>query len=284
LDSTLENIIFAATMRKLVETGSGPVVLSFQIGAKMALDTVVLVSDTSMPSTDYARLATIVDGPRALSFNLPINPGKVYVSIYGAENGPQDPGSEYLVSGFKVAPLKQNLIALNAREMKFMRMACYVSRYMVALSTPHALMNDDPGPTRYRVDIVNKIVATDPATGRKFVSKTPCRVNAVSKRVEVARDAFLGYSVAGRVALLCHEYSHVYGNHDPANEAEADLRGLMLYACWGFPEYDAKNVFLKVFQSVPSDENVARWEHMKRNLSAYSNMAGVGAGKIMNWA
>ena len=66
------------------------------------------------------------------------------------------------------------------------------------------------------------------------------------------------YSVPCRVGTLLHEFSHPFLNEDPDNESEADINGLLIYMGLGYPEYDAAEVWCRVFEESPSEENNER--------------------------
>jgi hypothetical protein len=71
------------------------------------------------------------------------------------------------------------------------------------------------------------------------------------------------------MAILLHEFSHVYLNENVDDEVEADLNGLLIYLGLGYPRIEAFEVFAKTFLSVPSDGNRMRYDKIKTFIDEF---------------
>jgi hypothetical protein len=71
------------------------------------------------------------------------------------------------------------------------------------------------------------------------------------------------------MAILLHEFSHVYLNENVDDEVEADLNGLLIYLGLGYPRIEAFEVFAKTFLTVPSDGNRMRYDKIKAFIDEF---------------
>jgi hypothetical protein len=101
---------------------------------------------------------------------------------------------------------------------------------------------------------------------------TPARINKFTKEIEVSKSKFLPMTVPMRFCILCHEFSHLYLNEDMYDELEADLNGLVIYLGLGYPRIEAHETFLSTFYHAPSDENMARYDHIKNFIEKFDEL------------
>lgn len=125
--------------------------------------------------------------------------------------------------------------------------------------------DDIKGTSEFKYDSQTKKVLTD-QFGAKIkdetygkVMATPARIHEKTGIIEVSKRQMLRYTVPMRMAILLHEYSHVYRNRNKRSETEADINALKIYLGLGYPVYEARQAFLKVFIGTPSDGNVERY-------------------------
>lgn len=95
---------------------------------------------------------------------------------------------------------------------------------------------------------------------------TPARISNKTAIIEVSKDAFKNYSVAMRMMILLHEYSHFYLNKDMANEIQADLNGLYVYLGLGYSPIEAHRAFLYVFDNADTAGNATRYQMIKKYI------------------
>ena len=96
--------------------------------------------------------------------------------------------------------------------------------------------------------------------GKEVLSTTPCRIDANSKEIEVAKSKFQRYSVSGRIALLLHEFSHCYINRNKCDEFEADKNCALIYLGLGFPRVDLLNTWIMCYENADNEGNRQRLE------------------------
>jgi len=100
---------------------------------------------------------------------------------------------------------------------------------------------------------------------------TPARIDIDSGVIEVSKKQFLDFSVPNRMAILLHEFSHVYLNDNVDDEVEADLNGLLIYLGLGYPRIEAFEVFAKTFMNAPTEQNKQRFDQIKNFIDNFEN-------------
>ena len=74
-----------------------------------------------------------------------------------------------------------------------------------------------------------------------------------------------------RMAILTHEFSHVFLNVNPNDETEADLNGLLIYLSLGYPRIEAHEAWIDTFENSPTDGNMERYEIMEQFIEDFEN-------------
>jgi hypothetical protein len=103
---------------------------------------------------------------------------------------------------------------------------------------------------------------------------TPCQIGRNSGIIEVDASLFNQQTIAGQIALLCHEYAHFHENPRyglmKEDENGADTYGLVLYLGAGYGETEYLNAFEKTFQRVDTNQNRNRIKNIE-NLALKIN-------------
>jgi hypothetical protein len=73
------------------------------------------------------------------------------------------------------------------------------------------------------------------------------------------------------MAILLHEFSHVYLNDNVDDEVEADLNGLLIYLGLGYPRIEAFEVFAKTFDGAPTEQNKIRYDKIVNFIDDFEN-------------
>jgi hypothetical protein len=108
---------------------------------------------------------------------------------------------------------------------------------------------------------------------------TPARISNKTAIIEVSKKAFAKYSVAMRMMILLHEYSHFYLNKNMENEIQADLNGLYVYLGLGYSPIEAHRAFLYVFNNADTEGNALRYKMIEKYiLDFYSGNIAVPSG------
>ena len=95
---------------------------------------------------------------------------------------------------------------------------------------------------------------------------TPARISNRTGTIEVSKQYFNQYSVAMRMMILLHEYSHFWLNKNMANEIQADLNGLYVYLGLGYSPIEAHRAFLYVFDNADSEGNRIRYKMIQKYI------------------
>jgi hypothetical protein len=103
------------------------------------------------------------------------------------------------------------------------------------------------------------------------VINTPARISASSGLVEASKSKFDKYTVPGRVAVLLHEFCHVYANKDVSSETEADKHAATIYLALGYPRIDLLNVFANIFYRADTDVNRKRMGLFIKYVNDFDN-------------
>lgn len=87
--------------------------------------------------------------------------------------------------------------------------------------------------------------------------------NIRTNEISLSKINFLNnFTVFERVAVLCHEYGHLYFNKildiDSSNETGSDLTGMKMYIDYGFHPYDFISALVKIYEIYPSENNRKR--------------------------
>ena len=116
---------------------------------------------------------------------------------------------------------------------------------------------------------VIKYLATIEDNGQE--QTTPARIELNTGIIEVSKKQFINFTIPNRMAILLHEFSHVYLNDNQDDEVEADLNGLLIYLGLGYPRIEAFEVFASTFMNAPTDQNKMRFDKIKNFIDNFEN-------------
>ena len=100
---------------------------------------------------------------------------------------------------------------------------------------------------------------------------TPARIELNTGIIEVSKKQFVNFTIPNRMAILLHEFSHVYLNDNQDDEVEADLNGLLIYLGLGYPRIEAFEVFASTFMNAPTDQNKMRFDKIKNFIDNFEH-------------
>jgi hypothetical protein len=122
---------------------------------------------------------------------------------------------------------------------------------------------DDTG--KYEITYLPTI--TSDQTGKEL--NTPARINAATGIVQVSAKIFRKYTIAGRMAILLHEFCHVFANNDIHSEIEADFHAAQIYCALGYPRVELLQVFSTVFYGADNDLNRLRLQKLEQFVNEF---------------
>ena len=216
--------------------------------------------DTKSPDGYYRRRFEII---------MPTSPDKLSVSVYNKANM-KDAGKSFTVEKFGVTKLKTWEIWMSQHTKDFVNFVQMFSENSDLLKTfeeagrqPNSgVYKSDNGKFKIKYfDIIQD------SKGNKLT--TPARISNRDGTIEVSKFYFNKYSVAMRIMILMHEYSHFWMNKDMANEMQADLNGLYVYLGLGYSPIEAHRAFLYVFDNADTEGNRMRYGMIKKYVADF---------------
>lgn len=221
-------------------------------------------AEYNTPNSIYADRVIEVNGERTIFFSFPITPQNI---IIGCENI-NDRSDNNFSFVFEEKPLRTYDIWLDQDTRNFIQLALRFSEKCgfeepanngTVYQTPDAKFNIKYFP-----------VIRD---GKGNVMSTPARIGHSSGIIETAAVKFKRYTLAMRMIILLHEYSHKYKNPtmglNISNEFGADINALYIYLGMGFSKIDAICVFANVFLKAQSDENIQRMKKIQDYIAKF---------------
>lgn len=249
-----------------------PQILEIKVQTRVPCKMVLRVRDWKKPYTFYTNREMNVSGKQTFLVRMPQSPEVGVIEVYNKRNGnlPKGQDKTFMVSSLNTKPLTQKLNVWSTRNNNAKNFIKFAQEFSERASILSSTLPD--GASVYRSDdgkftIKYFDVITDRVTGKPL--RTPSRISQTNGTIEVAKKYFVNYTVPMRMAILLHEYSHFYLNENPRDEMQADKNALLVYCGLGYPAIDAMNAWLEVFKGTPSDQNVNRFEAIKKFMADF---------------
>jgi hypothetical protein len=216
------------------------------------------VTDADQPNTAFTDRYKTVDGESIFFVRMPVSPASALVSVYNEANGNLQVGADntIIVDSITKEPLDKKLDVIDFANPLVRSFVNFATRFCYnAGSLPSGTyLSDDK-------KFVIKYLPIIEDNGQE--QSTPARIDIDNGTIEISKKQFIEFTVPSRMAILLHEFSHVYLNDNVDDEVEADLNGLLIYLGLGYPRIEAFEVFAKTFLTVPSDGNRVRYDKIK---------------------
>jgi hypothetical protein len=218
----------------------------------------IKVIDDSQQDTSFTDRYKTVDGESIFYVRMPVSPKNALVYIYNEDKGNLMQGQDdtFEVESITKGALEKKLDIIdfsNADVKSFVNFATRFS-YNAGSLPSGTYVSDD---RRF----VIKYLPTIEDNGKE--QSTPARIDITNGNIEISKKQFVKFTVPNRMAILLHEFSHVYLNDNVDDEVEADLNSLLIYLGLGYPRIDAFEVFAKTFMNAPSEQNKDRYNKIK---------------------
>lgn len=227
----------------------------------------VWAEEEGKPNSKYADREIIVDGERTIYFSFPISPETLFIGV-GNVHSPSD--KSFTVT-LERKPLTTYEIWLKNDTSKFVALA---SKFSMICGYSAASPNGRIFSYKDKQFIIKYFdVIRDFKTGKTF--NTPARIGHTTGNIEVAKVKFDRYTVAMRMMILLHEYSHVFMNPQIGvkveNEIGADINALYIYLGLGFSKIDALCVYANVFLKAQTASNIDRMRRIQNYIEQFEN-------------
>lgn len=233
----------------------------------------LVVSDAEKMNTVFTNRYSVFDGTRHFFVRMPLSPRVARIQVFDDELGPQEVDKTFRMvdedgnpdpreNGIYRLPLVKNTAEVDIRNAdirsfvklgeSFSYEAGYLDTGIYQSANGKILL--EYWPTLFEED---------------GESATPARIREDDKGIEISQKIFIPFTVPMRFAILCHEFAHCYLNRVPENEVEADLQGVHLYLCLGFPRIEAKEAFLETFIGTRSALNAHRYDVVEWYIDSF---------------
>ena len=226
----------------------------------------IKVVDAEQPNTTFTDRYKTVDGESIFFVRMPVSGKDVNVYVYNEANGNLQQGQDntFEVESMTKEVLEKKLDVIdfgNPLVRSFVNFCTRFSYNAGSLSSGTYVSDDRKFVIQYLPII---------SDGGEEQS-TPARIDINTGVIEISKRQFVDYTIPNRMAILLHEFSHVYLNDNVDDEVEADLNGLLIYLGLGYPRIEAFEVFAKTFINAPTDQNRMRYDKIKNFIDQFEN-------------
>jgi hypothetical protein len=226
----------------------------------------IIVADANQPNTVFTDRDKIIDGESIFFVRMPVSGKDALVSVYNEANGNLVAGQDNTIEVLSITKeqLDKKLDVIDFANPLVKSFVNFATRFCYnAGSIPSGTYVSDDR------NFVIKYLAIIEDNGEE--QTTPARVDIDTGIIEVSKKQFAQFTVPNRLAILLHEFSHVYLNDNVDDETEADLNGLLIYLGLGYPRIEAFEVFAKTFMNAPSEQNKIRFDKIKNFIDNFEN-------------
>ena len=181
----------------------------------------IKVVDELQPNTSFTDRYKTVDGEATFFIRMPVSPTNALVYVYNEANGNLMQGQDdsFEVESIIKQPLEKKLDVIdfsNADVRSFVNFATRFSYNAGSLPSGTYVSDDRKFVIKYLPIIEDN--------GKE--QTTPARIDITNGNIEISKKQFIEFTVPNRMAILLHEFSHVYLNDNVDDEVEADLNAL----------------------------------------------------------
>lgn len=232
-------------------------VLSIKLRTTKPVKVRLIVFDANQKNTEFTNRYMTVDGEKEFIVRMPLSPNVAIISVFcdrvGNNQSANDKSIEVISIKKSSLQKRMDLVDIDNHEVSSFISFAQKFCYNAGILPCKTYMSSNQ---IFRIDYLPYI------ENRKTRQRlnTPARIGVTSGRMEVSKEAFDKMTIPMRMAILLHEFSHVYVNTDIKNETEADLNGLLIYLSLGYPRIEAYEAFLETFIGTPTPQNKLRYD------------------------
>lgn len=228
----------------------------------------IVVEDAEQANTMFTNRICTVSGDDCFYVNLPVCGRNTLIHIFNERNGNLAIGLDntFVVKSISTLPLETTLHRIdysNPYTRSFINFATRFS-FNAGWLNEGVYVSDD----KIFEIIYNQQIMEDDTQ----VSETPARIEIDTGIMELSREKFIPMTVPNRMAILLHEFCHIFVNENMDDEVEADLNALNIYLSLGYPRIEAFEVFTQTFMDTPSDENKNRFDYIKNFIDDFDEV------------
>jgi len=240
--------------------------LVIKVFTNSAVNIRIKVIDADQPNTTFTNRDKIVDGESIFFVRMPVSPKTALVYVYNDEVGnlPTGQDKSFDVDSISKEMLEKKLDVIDFANPLVRSFVNFCTRfcYNAGSLSSGTYVSDDK-------KFVIKYLSIIEDNGQE--QTTPARIELNTGVIEVSKKQFVEFTIPNRMAILLHEFSHVYLNDNQDDEVEADLNGLLIYLGLGYPRIEAFEVFASTFMNAPTDQNKMRFDKIKNFIDNFEN-------------
>ena len=226
----------------------------------------IKVIDEAQQDTSFTDRYKTVDGETIFYVRMPVSPQNALVYVYNEDNGNllQGEDDSFEVESITKGELEKKLDVIDFSNADVRSFVNFATRFCYNAGTlpSGTYVSDDR-------KFVIKYLPIIQDNGEE--QTTPARIDIGNGNIEISKKQFVKFTVPNRMAILLHEFSHVYLNDNVDDEVEADLNSLLIYLGLGYPRIDAFEVFAKTFMNAPTEQNKDRYDKIKNFIDNFEN-------------
>lgn len=195
---------------------------------------------------------------------MPQSPNEIKLEIFNISKDKNSQGIKVL----EIQPMSLNynisVVGIENKDtVSFLKLAQEFSERASYLSPGYYLSEDGKFVINYLDTILNN---------KGMELSTPARINISTGQIQVSKKIIKNYTVPGVMAILLHEYSHVYLNSRASDEVEADLNAARIYLGLGYPRIELMNAWANVFYKADTPGNRDRWNKVKNFILKFESI------------
>ena len=227
-----------------------------------------VVATDDKPNSKYAERTIKVDGYRKIYLSFPVTPKQMKIKVDCLKSASIEKNFIVNVSERKLTKYD---VFFDQNTKDFLPLAIYFSQVagFENASVNGRLFRTKDG--KFTIKYFPQIV--DYKSGA--ILSTPARIGHRTGIIEDSKKAFDKYTVAMRMIINLHEFSHVYKNPkmglNISNEIGADINALYIYLGLGFSKVDAIYVFANVFLKAQTPQNIQRMSKIMEYIKRFEN-------------
>lgn len=225
------------------------------------------VVDSEQPNTTFTDRTKFVDGETSFFVRMPVSSKEVLVYVYNEDKGNLQSGQD---NSFVVDTITKELLE---KKVELIDLGNSYVRNFIKFSTSFSYNAGSLPTGNYQSDDKQFVIKYMPIIEDNGQEQTtPARIDIDNGVIEISKKYFVDYTIPSRMAILLHEFSHVFMNDNVDDEVEADLNALLIYLGLGYPRIEAFEVFAKAFHNAPSELNRKRYDTIKNFIDNFENM------------
>jgi hypothetical protein len=230
----------------------------------------VIVEDADQENTVFTnRYEDIQSGKHTFLVRLPLVGKRTNVFVFNEDNGIVENDNTFKVINLSKEHLLKRLDLIDLRNPTLKNFIVFAQRFAYNCGN---LKTNDPSNDNdvyvsdcgnFAIKYLDVIVDEN---GQAIPTPASIQTNGL---IDCCSQQFREYTVPMRMAILFHEFAHIYLNQNPSDETEADLNGLMIYLALGYPRVEAFEAWIDTFWDVDTDENCQRYEIMEQFIENF---------------